>query len=107
MKKNIKGVGVPIYTPQGNFVGYITVNRKLEVSHSLQFGYSIDRKEAEIKKLNREINGLKRDIIHANNNYHSNLTKIMNLKKWKCIPLTISTIALTILLLHIAAGRMI
>jgi|GEM_PF-5635929 len=76
MEKAREGIGVPIYDPQGKFLGHVTVNKDLEVSHSLQLGYSIDRKESEIKKLNREISGLKRDIIYANNNYHSNLSKI-------------------------------
>lgn len=43
MKKDIKGVGVPIYDSQGKFIGYIMVNEKLEVTHSLQFGYKIGK----------------------------------------------------------------
>jgi hypothetical protein len=95
MEENVKGVGVPIYAPYGKFLGYVIVNEKLEVSHSLESGYKISREEAEIEKLNREVSGLKRDILHVNNNHHSNLSKIRDLEEMqKWLFLTISIILL-------------
>lgn len=56
-EKAIQGIGVPIYDPQGKFLGYVMVNEKLEVSHSLQFGYKISKEEKEMKTLiKNEIN---------------------------------------------------
>lgn len=41
--ETLKGVGVFITDPQGNNIGYIMVNEKLEVISKLKYGYHIKR----------------------------------------------------------------
>lgn len=40
-KENIMGIGLPIYDPEGKWIGNILVNEKLEVGDWLKYGYKI------------------------------------------------------------------
>lgn len=41
IKENIMGVGLPIYDPDGKWIGNILVNEKLEVIDGLKYGYKV------------------------------------------------------------------
>ena len=38
---NLKGIGIPIYDPNGKWIGNILVNENLEVTNGLKYGYRI------------------------------------------------------------------
>lgn len=40
-KENVMGVLLPIYDPNGKWIGNILVNEKLEVIDGLKYGYKI------------------------------------------------------------------
>lgn len=40
-EKNVKGIGIPIYDPNGEWIGNILVNENLEVINGLKYGYKI------------------------------------------------------------------
>lgn len=50
-----KGIIIPIYNPDGEWIGNIVVNEKLEVTNCLKYGYKI-KNEAYKPKFN-EIDG--------------------------------------------------
>lgn len=42
-KNNIKGIGIPIYTPEQECIGHILVNEELQVISDLQQGYYVGK----------------------------------------------------------------
>lgn len=44
-KENIMGIGLPIYDPNGKWIGNILINEKLEVIDGLKYGYKVGEGE--------------------------------------------------------------